>query len=120
MRMWQWHAIIACSDMPAACMQATLHARYHVGAALGAAAVAFRQTNAVWVAFILGVAIVSRALERNPQARRLPAERQLLHVLRSSWQVRALTMDETKSHPIGSCSRQHACIEVLGIVCSPF
>ena len=85
-------------------MQATLHGRYHEGAALGAAAVAFRQTNVVWVAFVLGMAIVNRALEKDPQARWLPAERQLLHVLRSSWQVRALSMNETESHPLGMCS----------------
>lgn len=64
-----------------------LHERYHLGALLGVVAVAFRQTNAVWVAFILGTAVLNRALERDMQARRLPAEKQLLHVLRASWRV---------------------------------
>ena len=68
-----------------------LHERYHLGALLGVVAVAFRQTNAVWVAFILGVAVLNRALERDMQARRLPAEKQLLHVLRASWRVSACT-----------------------------
>ena len=69
-----------------------LHERYHLGALLGVLAIAFRQTNAVWVAFILGIAILNRALERNVQARRLPAEEQLLHVLRASWRVSSWTM----------------------------
>ena len=68
-----------------------LHERYHFGALLGLVAVAFRQTNAVWVAFILGVAVLRRALERDLQARRLPAEKQLLHVLRASWRVSSRT-----------------------------
>lgn len=99
-------------------MQATLHGRYHEGAALGAAAVAFRQTNAVWVAFVLGMAIVNRALEKDPQARRLPAERQLLHVLRSSWQVRTLSMNETDPHPIGMCSGHKPAL-TYGKSCAP-
>lgn len=68
-------------------MQAVLHGRHHAGALLGAAAVAFRQTNAMWVAFILGVAILNKTMEKDLQARRLPTERQLLHVLRASWTV---------------------------------
>ncbi len=81
--------------MPVACMQATLYRRYHLSAALGVAAVAFRQTNAVWVAFVLGMALVNRALEGNLQAKRLPAEKQLLYVLRSSWQVMAFSFSDT-------------------------
>ena len=69
-----------------------LHERYHLGALLGVVAVAFRQTNAVWVAFILGIAVLNRALERDMQARRLPAEKQLLHVLRASWRVSTCTV----------------------------
>ncbi|CAK0787759.1 hypothetical protein CVIRNUC_010981 [Coccomyxa viridis] len=68
---------------------AVLHERYHLGALLGVVAVAFRQTNAVWVAFILGTAVLNRALERDMQARRLPAEKQLLHVLCASWRDKA-------------------------------
>ena len=68
-----------------------LHERYHLGALLGMVAVAFRQTSAVWVAFILGIAVLNRALERDLQARRLPAEKQLLHVLRASWRVSSFT-----------------------------
>ena len=71
-------------------MQASLHGYYFLSACLGAVAVAFRQTAAVWVAFILGMAILNKVLETDPRARRLPAEKQLLHVLRACLKVRKL------------------------------
>ena len=73
-------------------MQASLHGYYFLSACLGAAAVAFRQTNAVWVAFILGMAILNKVLETDPPAKRLPAEKQLMHVLRTCWKVRILIL----------------------------
>lgn len=58
----------------------------------------FRQTNAVWVAFILGAAVVRWTADNFDGGRReagdrvkfvrLPVERQVLHVLRYAWQVR--------------------------------
>ena len=68
-------------------MQASLHGYYFLSACLGAVAVAFRQTNAVWMAFILGMAILNKVIETDPRAKRLPAEKQLMHVLRTSWKV---------------------------------
>ena len=38
-----------------ACLQASLKHMHKISAVLGAAAVLFRQTNAVWVVFIAGV-----------------------------------------------------------------
>ena len=72
-------------------MQASLHGCFLGSACLGAVAVAFRQTNAVWVAYILGMAILNRSVERDPSAKRLPAEKQLLHVLRTCWKVTRCT-----------------------------
>jgi len=77
-------------DLATSGVQATLLGRYHASAFLGATAVAFRQTNAVWVAFILGMAVLNRALERDLQAKQLPAEKQLMHVLRTCWKVGSL------------------------------
>lgn len=45
-----------------ACYLAVLQRRYRASAALGAAAVAMRQTNAVWVAFALASAVLDRCL----------------------------------------------------------
>ena len=69
-------------------MQASLDGYYVLSACLAAVAVACRQTNAVWVTFILGVALLNKALETDPRAKRLPAEKQLLHVLRTCWKVK--------------------------------
>lgn len=74
-------------DLTTPAAQATLLGSYHVSAFLGATAVAFRQTNAVWVAFILGMAVLNEALERDPQAKQVPAEKQLMQLLRTCWKV---------------------------------
>jgi hypothetical protein len=70
-------------------LQASLHGRFHASTALGGLAVLFRQTNAVWLAFILGASVV-RWASKGDGARfaRLPAEQQLLHVTRMAWLVR--------------------------------
>lgn len=85
-------------------MQASLQGRHHLSALLGALAVSFRQTNAVWVAFILGAAVVRWAAgggdamagaEKKDAIlkfeRALPG-RQLLHVMRMAWLVSVLTL----------------------------
>lgn len=48
--------------MLASYLAAVPYQRYHLGAALGAAAVLMRQTNAVWVAFALAAAALDRCL----------------------------------------------------------
>ncbi len=72
--------------MPAA--QASLGGRPHLSAALGAGAILFRQTNAVWVAFVLGAAVMRTVAPDAPKLARAPAEQQLLQVLRGVWLVR--------------------------------
>ena len=77
--------------MPPA-LQASLWDRHHLSALLGAAAILFRQTNAVWVAFILGAAGLRMVAPEAPKLAQLPAERQLLLVLRGAWLVRVLLL----------------------------
>ncbi len=79
-------------------MQASLHGHYFLSACLGTIAVAFRQTNAVWVAFILGMAILNKVVEADPRAKRLPAEKQLIHVLRTSWKVKVIHLQAHHPH----------------------
>lgn len=83
------------------CLQASLHGRHHLSAVLGALAVLFRQTNAVWVAFVLGAAVVRWAAagagdERQGAENRLRFEgatpgRQMMHVMRMVLRVSALS-----------------------------
>ncbi|CAL8472321.1 g11864 [Coccomyxa elongata] len=76
---------------------ASLQGRHHLSAVLGALAVSFRQTNAVWVVFILGAAVVrwaagggdamtgaEKKLAGLKFERAMPG-RQLLHVMRMAW-----------------------------------
>ena len=70
--------------------QASLCNRHHLSAALGAAAILFRQTNAVWVAFVLGAAVLRMVAPDAPGLAQAPVERQLLQVLRSAWLVSVL------------------------------
>ena len=70
-------------------VQASLQERHHLSAAAGALAVLFRQTNAVWVAFVLGSEVLRAVAPDAPSLAALPVEKQLLHVLRSAWLVSA-------------------------------
>ena len=85
-------------------MQASLEGRHHLSALLAALAVSFRQTNAVWVAFILGAAVVRWAAgggdemegaEKKNAAltfeRAMPG-RQFYHVMHMAWLVSMLTV----------------------------
>jgi len=73
-----------------ACRQASLHDRPHLAAALAAAAVGFRQTNAVWAALILGSAVLRRTLGEDPRRwAGASAEAQLKYVLRAASQARS-------------------------------
>ncbi len=79
------------------CLQASLQGRHHLSALLGAFAVMFRQTNAVWVAFILGAAVVrwaaagggdkSEGAAEKLRFERAAPGRQMMHVMRMSWLV---------------------------------
>ena len=69
--------------------QASLHDRPHLAAVLAAAAVAFRQTNAVWAGLILGSAVLRGVMGENPQRwAGASVEAQAKFVLRAAWQVR--------------------------------
>ena len=79
-------------------VQAGLHERYHLSAAAGAVAVLFRQTNAVWVAFILGSEVLRASAPDAPKLAALPAEQQLLRVLRAAWLVSLHSASSLKPH----------------------
>ena len=73
-----------------ACQQASLHNRPHLAAALAAAAVGFRQTNAVWAALILGSTVLRRTLgEDHRRWAGASAEAQLKYALRAALQARS-------------------------------
>ncbi|KAK9827784.1 hypothetical protein WJX74_001969 [Apatococcus lobatus] len=56
---------------------ACLRSRYGLAALACAAATAFRQTNAVWAAFILGVAVLQHTLGTPTSVRRVPLQGEL-------------------------------------------
>ena len=68
-------------------VQASLQDHHHLSAAAGAMAVLFRQTNTVWVAFILGAEVLRAAAPDAPRLAAAPVEQQLLRVLRAAWLV---------------------------------
>lgn len=71
--------------------QASLQDRPHLAAALAAAAVAFRQTNAVWAGLILGAAVLREVMGEDPRCwAGASAEAQAKFVLRGAWQACAL------------------------------
>ena len=68
--------------------QASLHDRPHLAAALAAAAVAFRQTNAVWAALMLGSAMLREVMGEDPRRwAGASVEAQAKYVLRGAWQA---------------------------------
>ena len=76
-----------CLAQSACALQASLRGRPHLAAA-AAGAVAFRQTNAVWAALILGTAVLRRTLGDDPRRwAGASAEAQLKYALRAAWQV---------------------------------
>jgi hypothetical protein len=97
---------------------------------VGGAAVLFRQTNAVWVAFVLAASVVRWAGKDHKRFGRLSVEQQLLHVLRMSWQVSiAARPGEDFSHGLalqivclfpqarssGDCPELGTCRAVVGV-----
>ncbi|KAK9831499.1 hypothetical protein WJX81_002842 [Elliptochloris bilobata] len=66
---------------------ASLHDRPHLAALLAAGAVAFRQTNAVWAALVLGSAVLRRVMGEDPRRwAGASVEAQLKYSLRAAWQ----------------------------------
>lgn len=63
-----------------------LQRRYKACALVSAAAVALRQTNAVWAAWLLAGAVLERSLPPGSEVSRLPLHRQLGHTLAYCWQ----------------------------------
>eukprot|EP00884_Botryococcus_braunii_P015445 jgi/Botrbrau1/2584/Bobra.145_1s0012.1 len=61
---------------------------YRLSALAAAVAVLFRQTNAVWAAFILMEGVLDRTLPSTPRWQRAPVLHQLTHVLQESWRLK--------------------------------
>ena len=69
-------------------LQASLQDRPHLAAALAAAAVAFRQTNAVWAGLIMGAAVLREVMGEDLRRwASASVEAQAKFALRGAWQV---------------------------------